>query len=277
MKGELEIGAGLLLKNRFVLEELIGSGRLCDVYKALDLRRQEAQAPQPYVAIKTLKDEYRDKINAHAFVALAFESFRTSAINHPNVAAIFDFDKMGDIAFLTMELMEGQTLATSLEENSVDNALELAEGICRGLQCVHHHGVLHLNIRPDTIFVTAEGIAKLIGFGNTREIGSASDMDTMIKALGPSTHAYASPEMLADEEPSPADDVFSLGVVIYQLFSGSHPYGGALASEALDKGIEPARAPGLDDQQWEALASAFRLRRGDRLQTVPELALGMGF
>jgi len=266
------LAAGLLLKNRFVLEELIGSGRLCDVYKALDLRRQEAQPPQPYVAIKILMDEYRDKINAHAFVALAYESFRTSVINHPNVASIFDFDKMGDIAFLTMELMEGQTLATLLEQNSVDKALELAVGICRGLNCVHHHGVLHLNIRPDTIFVTAEGIAKLIGFGNTREIGSTSDMDTMIKALGPPTHAYASPEMLANEDPSPADDVFSLAVVIYELFSGSHPYGGALASEALDKGIEPERVSGLNDQQWDVLASALRLSREDRLQTVKELA-----
>ena len=262
---------GSLVKNRFVVEELIGTGQLCDVYRALDLRRQEAQAPNPYVALKVLRDEFQTNVNA--FIAFVHGAIRACEINHPNVATVFDFDKQGDMMFVTMPLMDGCLLENfrSKHPHGDEDVMRIVDGVCQGLICVHDSGIVHLDISPRTIFYTTKGVAKLIDFSYSREIGGASEIDEMIKTLSPLTDVYSSLELLADEEPSPADDVFSLALVIHELLSGGHPYDRLPANDALEKGIQPDRVSQLSDRQWQGLAKGLALKRTDRLQTVNEL------
>jgi hypothetical protein len=98
--------AGRLLKNRFVLEEKVGSGGMGDVYKALDLRQQEAQERNPYIAIKILNESFAR--HKDAFISLQRETTRTRGIPHPNIMAVYDFDKEGDTVFMSMELLDGK-------------------------------------------------------------------------------------------------------------------------------------------------------------------------
>ncbi len=276
--------AGRLLKNRFVLEEKIGSGGMGDVYKALDLRQQEAQERDPYIAIKLLNENFSR--HKDAFLSLQRETSRTRGIPHPNIMGVYDFDREGDTVFMSMELLDGKPLDDYLKEHpegvSHEDAWNIIDGICKGLQRAHDAGIVHSDFKPGNIFYTADKAAKVFDFGIARAVSNPGDLEadgekTVFDAgsLGALTPTYASYEMLKGLEPSKSDDVYAVALVAYELFMGKHPYDRVPADKALERGIKPKPVPFLKRRHWKALKKGLELKGEDRTQSVDEFYEGM--
>ncbi len=276
--------AGRLLKNRFVLEEKIGSGGMGDVYKALDLRAQEAQEKNPYQAIKLLNENFSR--HKDAFVALQREASKTRGIPHKNIMGVYDFDREGDTVYMTMELLTGMPLDDYLKEHpegvSIEDAWNIIDGVCQGLSRAHGAGIVHSDFKPGNIFYTEEKVAKVFDFGIARAVEKPGEIradgeKTVFDAgsLGALTPTYASYEMLKGMEPSKSDDVYAVALVAYELFTGKHPYDRVPADKALERGMVPKRIPELKRRHWNALKNALALKGEDRTQTVDEFHEGM--
>ena len=276
--------AGRLLKNRFVLEEKIGSGGMGDVYKALDLRQQEAQERDPYIAIKLLNENFAR--HKDAFLSLQRETSRTRGIPHPNIMAVYDFDREGDTVFMSMELLDGKPLDDYLKEHpegvSVEDAWIIIDGICGGLGRAHGAGIVHSDFKPGNIFYTKDKTAKVFDFGIARAVSNPNELEadgekTVFDAgsLGALTPTYASYEMLKGMEPSKSDDVYAVALVAYELFMGKHPYDRVPADKAFDRGLKPKPVPFLKRRHWKALKKALELKGEDRTQTIDEFYEGM--
>jgi Protein kinase domain/Sulfatase-modifying factor enzyme 1 len=270
-----------ILKQRFVLDEKLGSGGMGTVYRAKDLRKVEAQDRQPYVAIKVLNNDFRT--HPDAFIALQREASKSQGLAHPNIVSIFDFDKDGDVPYMTMELLQGQELAALLKDypNGLPDAMlwPLVDGMCAGLKRAHDAGITHSDFKPNNVFVTREGTAKILDFGIARAVrvqhydGDDTVFDpAKFAALTP---AFASREMLLGEMPEPADDIFSFGVVLYLMLTGRHPYDRVRADEAAKQGMQPERVKRLSRRQWRTLSRALAFDRGERPRTMDEVIAGL--
>ena len=241
----------------------------------------EAQDRQPYVAIKVLNNDFR--AHPDAFIALQREASKSQGIAHPNIVSIFDFDKDGDVPYMTMELLQGQELASLLKEypNGLPDAIlwPLVEGMCAGLKRAHEGGITHSDFKPGNVFVMRDGSAKILDFGIARAVrvhhydGEETVFDpSKLAALTP---AFASREMLQGDVPEPADDIYSLAVVIYLMLTGRHPYDRVRADEAAKQGLRPERAKRLTRRQWRTLARALELERTNRPRSMDEVIAGL--
>ncbi len=255
-----------ILKQRFILDEKLGSGGMGTVYRAKDLRKVEAQDRQPYVAIKVLNNDFR--AHPDAFIALQREASKSQGIPHPNIVSIFDFDKDGDVPYMTMELLQGQELAALLKDypSGLPDAMlwPLVEGMCAGLKRAHTSGITHSDFKPGNVFVTQDGTAKILDFGIARavRVHQHDGDDTVFdpSKLAALTPAFASREMLLGETPEPADDIYSLAVVIYLMLTGRHPYDRVRADEAAHTGS----AAGARQAADETTMAHARTRAGTR-------------
>ena len=266
-----------VLKSRFVLEDKLGSGGMGVVYKARDLRKVEARDRKPYVAVKVLNDDFRT--HPEAFIALQREASKSQTISHPNIVSIFDFDKDGEIPFIIMELLVGRELADLLRSypHGLPDpmAWDVIAGICEGLSHAHKAGVVHADLKPGNIFVSPENHAKILDFGIARavQINQQHGEETVFDParLAALTPAYASREMLNGDNPEPRDDLYSLGVVIYLVLTGHHPFGRLSASEAYAEGLKPEKPKRLTHRQWRGLKHCLAFNRHERLSGVNEL------
>jgi len=270
-----EADAPKVLKQRFVLEERIGSGGMGSVFRAKDLRKVEARDNQPYVAIKILNNDFRH--HPEAFIALEREASKSQSLRHTNIVSIFDFDKDGDVPFITMELLQGDELADLLKNFPNGLPAELAwkviKGMVLGLGHAHDEGVVHADFKPSNVYVT-ERATKILDFGIARAMrlnqgGEDTDFDpSRLAALTP---VYASREMLNGDNPEVRDDLFSLGIVIYMVLTGHHPYGRVPAHEAAREGLKPERIKHLSRRRWQVLERCLRLSRQERPADAQEI------
>ncbi|MDH5180995.1 MAG: protein kinase, partial [Gammaproteobacteria bacterium] len=271
-----------ILKGRFLLEQVLGVGGMGIVYKAKDRLKIEAKDRDPYVAIKVLSEEF--KSHPESFIALQRESRKSQRMAHPNTVKVYDFDRDGDIVFMTMEYLEGKDLDKLLRQYSTtglppDDAWLIVEGICSALSHAHKENIVHSDFKPGNVFVTTTGIAKVFDFGIARAVANVDRNDgkaidkTVFDAgsLGALTPAYASLEMLQGKTPDVRDDIYALGCVIYELFAGTHPFGKMPADEAFKKGLKPKRIDGITKRQWRAVEKSLAFKREDRIATVDEL------
>ena len=278
-KSAAEVKDHALLKGRFVLEELLGAGGMGVVYKAKDLLKIEAQDRDPYVAIKVLTDEF--KAHPEAFIALQRESRKTQRIAHPNIVTVFDFDRDGDTVFMTMEYLDGKPLDKLITQYRSmglpsDEVFKILEGISAALIYAHGQNIIHSDFKPGNIFVNNKGIAKVIDFGIARAVAKVEhreeslDDKTVFDAgnLGALTPAYASLEMLEGKSPDVRDDIYALGCIAYELYTGVHPFNRVHADEAKRQKLKPKRIPGLKKNQWRAIEKALAFERENRIQSV---------
>ncbi len=270
-----------VLKNRFILEKVLGAGGMGVVYRARDKLKEEAQDRDPHVAIKVLSNEF--KSHPEAFIALQRESRRTQRIAHPNIVNVHDFDRDGDTVFMTMEYLEGKPLdklisqykSTGLPEEDVWKVLE---GISAALIYAHDQKIIHSDFKPGNIFVTTDGTAKVFDFGIARAVAKAEQYEdseedkTVFDAgnLGALTPAYASYEMLEGKTPDVRDDIYALGCIAYEMFTGEHPFNRVHANEAYRQKLKPKRIPGLSKRQWRVIEKSIAFEREDRIATVEE-------
>ena len=268
-----------LLKNRFVLEKVLGAGGMGVVYKAKDLLKVEAQDRDPYVAIKVLGEEF--KSHPEAFIALQRESRKTQRIAHPNIVNVHDFDKDGDTVFMTMEYLEGTPVDKLIRQHRRNGlppaeAWPILEGLCSALAHAHAQHIIHSDLKPGNIFVTQNAVTKVFDFGIARAVAKAeldssgTDDLTVFDAgtLGALTPAYASLEMLEGEAPDVRDDLYALGCITYELLSGAHPFQRKNAVEARRQGLKPERIESLSKQQWRVLEQALAFEREHRTPSV---------
>lgn len=283
-----KVGATLapkVLKSRFVLEEQLGSGGMGSVYRAKDLRKVEAQDRNPYLAIKVLNADFRE--HPDAFIALQREAAKSQSLSHPNIVKIFDFDKEGDVPFMTMELLRGSELSELLRQYPQGLPETLAwpviQNFCSALRHAHAEGVIHADIKPGNLFVTHAGQLKIFDFGLARAVQAnfsqgvmqtRSDVEDYVfdaAALGALTPAFASKAMLMGASPNAADDVFAAALVIYQILTGKHPYNRIPADKIDTRATVPERPRQLTSRQWRALSGALALEEADRVASVADL------
>ncbi len=267
-----------VLKQRFVLVEKLGSGGMGTVFRAKDLRKVEARDRNPYVAVKVLNNDFRE--HPEAFIALQREATKSQALSHRNIVSIYDFDKDGDVPFIIMELLEGRELAELLRAYPTGLPDEIAwpviRCLCDGLEHAHEAGLVHADFKPGNVYVADNHSAKILDFGIARAVQinhSGTEEDTVFDPtrLAALTPAYASPQMLEGAEADQRDDLFSLGVVIYLMITGQHPYGRVAADEAARQGLKPERPRRLSRRQWRVVERCLAFDRERRPASLAEV------
>jgi serine/threonine protein kinase len=268
--GPMPLGPGSLIKDRFLLQAQVGMGGMGTVFKAIDQRKTEARDPNPLVAIKVLNPELSQ--HANSFIVLQREARKAQELAHPNIITVYDFDRDGDIVFMTMEFLEGVSLDSFIHDvrgRGADKEVALAviRGISEGLAYAHRKGIVHSDLKPANIFLCKYNTPKLLDFGvarampeSTRFAKDAFDAG----ALGAYTLPYATEEMIAGMSPHPADDLYALGLIAYELLAGEHPFKRIFAAEAREKGLKPKRIPGLSIEEWMAIESCLSFDRARR-------------
>jgi serine/threonine protein kinase len=278
-----QLQVGSVIRDRFLLQEKVSGGSMGVVFKALDRRLAEAGDENPYVAIKVLSSKLSR--NASALRALQQEAAKGRCLSHPNIVRFIDLDRDEDLYYIVMEWLDGRSLAEILDDvdgQIVDMpmALNIVGQIARALDYAHRRGVIHADVKPANIMITPDGHAKLLDFGVARirqkQIEGKSKFDPAV--LGMASPAYSSMQVLTGEDPAPADDVFSLGCLLYRLVAGIRVFGPRNAAEAAADGMEPQRPRGLNDTQWRALKKALSYSRVTRFPTPKAFieALGPG-
>ncbi|MFU8814077.1 MAG: bifunctional serine/threonine-protein kinase/formylglycine-generating enzyme family protein [Pseudomonadales bacterium] len=276
-RGRGEASPPRVLKQRFVLDEKLGSGGMGTVFRAKDLRKVEARDRNPFVAVKVLNNDFRE--HPEAFIALQREAAKSQALAHRSIVTIYDFDKDGDVPFIIMELLEGQELSELLRAYPTGLPEEMAWSIircvCDGLEHAHEAGLVHADFKPGNVFVAPNHSAKILDFGIARavQVNQAQGEETVFDPtrLAALTPAYASREMLDGSEAEVRDDLFALGVVIYLVLTGQHPYGRTPANQAAEEQRRAERPRGLARRRWRALERCLAFDRRDRPASVAEL------
>lgn len=225
-----------MLQNRYVLEETIGSGGMAVVYRARDRMLERT------VAIKLLRPKYSGN---QAFQDQFRREARAAAnLSHPNIVTIYDIGYDAGRLFIVMEYIEGQNLKDLIRQKGlfeVHEALPLMIQAAKGVGYAHRAGVIHCDVKPHNMLVTKDGHLKVTDFGIARAIASIHPDETTDEIWG--SPQYFSPEQASGQPPMPYSDVYSLGVVFYEMLTGQLPYAGKtpadLARQHRDPNIRP--------------------------------------
>lgn len=209
----------IILDKRYELLEHIGSGGMAEVYKAKDLILERL------VAVKILNSQYAGDTE---FVQRFHREARGAArLSHPNIVGVYDVGEDDGRHYIVMELVEGQTLKNMIAEKGkldVEEALHIAKKIAAALEMAHKNNLVHCDIKPHNILVTANGAVKVADFGIARAVSSSTLTynDTVVGSVH-----YFSPEQAKGTAITPKSDVYSLGVVLYEMLTGQLPFDGS--------------------------------------------------
>ncbi|MGB0133547.1 serine/threonine-protein kinase [Dokdonella sp.] len=263
--------AGDYIKDRFELTEELGRGGMGAVFRARDVRKMEALDPDPFVAIKFISGSLIGF--ERAFVALQREAKNAQSLNHPNIVKVFDFDRDQNLVYLTMEVVEGVALharmrSAATNPMSAEERTHLVHGMLAGMAYAHSRDLSHADLKPSNMMIDSEGTLKILDFGiaRRREYDKVFDADDLF-AL---TIDYASPEMLNRQRPTPADDVYALGCIIYSMYTGGHPFNHVRADLAKSEKMRPERPPNMGRVQWQALRKSLAFTREERFADAAE-------
>ncbi|HEX3915450.1 MAG TPA: protein kinase [Steroidobacteraceae bacterium] len=253
---------GSVLRRRYRLETAVGQGASGTVFQALDEYRLDTPPGSQRLAIKVLHSAAAKRADLLAELRREFQHLQL--LSHPNILRVFEFDRDGHVVFFTMELLNGALLSRVMQARKFvpldrAHALALVRDLGSALAYAHSRGVVHGDLNPHEIFVTATGEVRILGFGGPPKVFAAEDQVFPLAAS-----QYASSQILEGERPDARDDVFSLACIAYLLLTGEHPFSGKTALAARDARVNPRRAAQLDNRQWQALRVALRWKRDDR-------------
>src|SRR5512142_1322703 len=266
------------IAGRYRIEGRLGVGGMSTVHLAFDQRLER------YVALKLLAEHLAD--DATFVSRFRREALAAARLVHPNIVQVFDFgfDEGSHQHFIVMEHVPGHSCAELLRDRGhldVDQAVEIVAQACRGLEYAHRNGVVHRDVKPGNLLVSDSDVVKLADFGIARAVDQSS-ITQVGSVLG--TAAYLAPEQARGEEAGPRADIYSLGVVTYQLLSGRLPYEAtSLAELALRQQREaPQPLDQLNDRVPRELAQAVAMalaieqeaRPGDALMFAEALRNG---
>ncbi|AZQ32435.1 serine/threonine protein kinase [Streptomyces cyaneochromogenes] len=229
----------MLVADRYQLDQPLGRGAIGEVWHATD------QVLNRAVAVKLLRPGQTDQVAATDAERFRLEAQTAARLNHPNLVGVHDFGSHGGRLFLVMELVDGWTLAQERARRSVlppDEAAGIAAQMAAGLAAAHCRQVIHRDIKPGNVMLTADGTVKITDFGIAR---FANDQAGTLTATGKivGSAAYLSPERGLGQPAQPASDVYSLGCVLYELLTGRPPFPGTNAVAVVKQHIETAPIP----------------------------------
>ncbi|MEJ2580523.1 MAG: protein kinase, partial [Acidobacteriota bacterium] len=220
----------------YAIGVLLGSGGMGEVYRATDTRLKRD------VAVKVL----RERLSEHSESLARFEREAQSiaALSHPNILAVHDVGTDRGLSFVVMELLEGESLRARMERTNLSTrkAVEIARQIVAGLVAAHDRGIVHRDLKPENVFLTREGLVKILDFGLAKQgvVPFSHDSETAAPTVDQSepgkvmgTLAYMSPEQVRGYPLDHLTDVFSLGVILYEMLSGQRPYQGHSSADVI--------------------------------------------
>jgi serine/threonine protein kinase/Tol biopolymer transport system component len=245
----IPIGAQL---GSYEITGLLGKGGMGEVYRARDAKLKRE------VAIKILPEEFSRE--SDRVMRFQREAEVLASLNHPNIAAIYDFQEAGGVRFLVLELVEGSTLANRMERGPlpVDETLTITKGICEALEAAHEKAIAHRDLKPANIKITPEGRVKVLDFGLAKMFSpdvsdaSLSHSPTMLSAsaqgmiLG--TPSYMSPEQARGQNVDAQSDVWAFGCILYEMLTGQRAFAGDTITDILGGVVRV-------DPDWSGLPS----------------------
>ena len=263
-----EVGVGDVLRDRYRIEEVLGHGGMGSVFAATDDYRLDLPSTGRRIAIKVLHTTVtmRDEL----LVELQREFQHLQLLSHPNIVRVHEFDRDGDIAFFTMELLTGALLSRVLAaRNGIalqqHYALAIIRGVGAAVAHAHSRGVVHGDVNPQNVFITEDGEIRVLDFGASHRMLQASASSGAMTGLTPLvTPGYASCQLLEGQIPDSRDDLFALACTAYLLLAGEHPFPNLSAVEARNQRVKIRRPPNLTPGQWTALRQSLEWEREDR-------------
>jgi eukaryotic-like serine/threonine-protein kinase len=261
--------------SHFRITERLGEGGMGVVYKAVDTRLNRP------VALKFLPEKMAQD-------SLALERFRrearaASALNHPGICTIYEIGEQDGRAFIAMEFIDGQTLRSHIHEKPlpVEETLKFGIQIAEALDVAHAEGIIHRDIKPANIFVTKRGQAKVLDFGLAKliakGIGGEETESTSVVGIISGTPSYMSPEQVRGDNLDPRTDIFSLGLLLYEMATGRQAFGGStggtIIEAVLTKSPVPVRTinPDVPERLEEIINKALQKDRNRRQQSAAEV------
>jgi eukaryotic-like serine/threonine-protein kinase len=267
----------------YQIEGLLGEGGMGVVYRARDTRLNRP------VALKVLPPEFtRDEDRKARFIQ---EARAAAAVTHPAIAQVYDVDEGPEGLFLAMELVEGRTVKDLIQARELDvlGSIEIAVQVAGGLQKAHEAGIVHRDIKPENVIVTPDGHAKILDFGLAKLLepqapqsppDGISHMETLARTqagfvLG--TLRYMSPEQARGQAVDHRSDIFSLGIVLYEMVTGQLPFSGQTPLDTLHaiafEETRPVTAlrPNLPPSLQRVVTRCLRKRASDRYPDAREL------
>lgn len=265
------------LAGRYQLAQELGRGGMGVVYKAQDLQLQRT------VAIKSLLlDAYPPQEQADMRARFAREGRMSLALKHQNIVEVYDSLLFEDTPYLIMEYLEGQTLKDFMQGQLKLSGAQLLDcliQICDGLHFAHQQGVVHRDIKPDNLFIESNGNAKIMDFGIARQNKAEHFLLSTQPGMMMGTLNYMSPEQLQDAaEVDQRSDIFSLGIVMYELFTGQLPFSGESMGQTImqilsqDPVPPQQHNPRLPAELVAIIMGCLHKRRGQRYQSCGDIA-----
>src|SRR5579862_1551971 len=269
--------------SHYRIVQQLGVGGMGIVYKAQDNRLDRA------VALKFLPEELAQK--PQALERFRREARAASALNHPGICTIYDIGEQDGRAFIAMEFLDGETLRSHIHGQALplEEILRLGIQIADALDAAHTEGIVHRDIKPANVFVTKRGQAKVLDFGLAKLVpkGVAADADadsasesadpTSIVGIISGTPSYMSPEQVRGDNLDPRTDIFSLGLLLYEMATGRQAFsgstGGVIIEAVLTRTPVPARSinPDIPPRLEEIINKALRKNRDQRYQHAAEV------
>ncbi len=263
---------------------LLGRGGMGEVYLAEDKRLRRK------VALKLLPAQFTN--DAERVRRFEREARAVSALNHPNIVTIFDIGQDGGLWFMATEFIEGRTLRQVLDESNplrLPEVFRIAGQIADALQAAHDAGIIHRDIKPDNVMLRRDGYVKVLDFGLAKVAEKHTEAELAPASLSSLTEAgavmgtvsYMSPEQARGLNVDKRTDIFSLGVVIYQMITGRLPFEGATASDVIAsilKSEPPPLArysPDTPDELEQIVARALAKKQEERYQSIKDLTLDL--
>jgi serine/threonine protein kinase len=253
-----------LVAHRYRLEKRIGRGRLGDIFEAVDEASRDLGADRR-IAVQLIDEKIAGNPRIADDIARAFAVLRTSS--HPNVVRILDFGMQGRAAHVVMDLLEGVSLRSVLEDAApeplgVDETLPVILAVGEALQYLHAKGLTHGDLRPESVFVTLQYGVKLL------------DLAPHLPSVAPFYVEDATKAPNAKNDPR--DDVYGLASLTYELLSGRHPFNANTPLEAHRAGLVPRPLSCLNLRDWDAVARGLELERARRTPTVKQFLQELG-
>jgi TolB-like protein/tetratricopeptide (TPR) repeat protein/predicted Ser/Thr protein kinase len=267
-RADTEIRVGLSI-GHYTITGQLGVGGMGEVWLADDTVLCRPVALKFLTARGNASPECRERLQREAQAA--------AALNHPNIVTIYEVGEYGGRTFMAMEYVAGESLKDRVKRGAVseDEVLGLGEQIARGLNCAHQGGTIHRDIKPQNILVTPDGTVRILDFGLARSC-AAGEITKTSGTVG--TVAYMSPEQARGQEIDARSDLFSLGIVLYELATGVVPFGGdyeaAILYAIVNEEAKPVREirPDISAELERLILELLRKDRDRRLQSAGELA-----
>ena len=271
-KNAAPLPMGTLLANRYRLQSVLGRGTVGAAYKALDEYTKSIVCIKVLAALGMQEQQLDERLRRELLVS--------RKVSHSNLCRVFDLQREGELLFLVMEYVEGETLLSRMKSDraiSQDEAMRIVFDAASALSCAHDKGIVHRDIKPDNIMLAKDGRTVVLDFG----IALDAEHQRLTKAgivLG--STRYIAPEVWLGETPTGKSDVFALGVLLFALLTKRHPYSGEELFRVLSSGQTCAAPSGrlyakMSEELDAVVQKAISVSVDERFQSASELALAL--